>query len=472
MAEAAVETEREATEDREEDTDETGNYPSTSEISSSESCRGSEIESGVATLLSRLKRPTPSDLARKRKQQTNCPPVGRKISKGLAGNDPKSVSGAERVKAFPSEPFSVSSSNKLFCKACREQLSLKKSTIELHIKSVKHIKGKERLLLKEKHQLDIVASLRAYDKEVHPAGETLPDTTRVHRVNVVTVLLKAGIPLSKLDILRDVLEENAYSLSDSSHLRRLIPFILQNEVKKIKGEIAGKKVAIIFDGTTHVCEAFVIVLRYIDRHWVIQQRVCRLMLLAKSITGEECARQLVTAISTEFSISSELLVAAIRDRARVNDVAIRTISVIYNNMMDVKCFSHTLDRVGDKMATPTLDDFIKGWISLFAHSPKARLAWKTQTGLSIPSYSATRWWSKFEVIEQMHNAYGDVSQFLDNSDLPSATTSKLLRIVQDQPTCRKLKLEMAITVDSMKPFVKATYLLEGDGPLAVVAISI
>ena len=35
MAEAAVETEREATEDREEDTDETGNYPSTSEISSS-----------------------------------------------------------------------------------------------------------------------------------------------------------------------------------------------------------------------------------------------------------------------------------------------------------------------------------------------------------------------------------------------------------------------------------------------------
>ena len=127
----------------------------------------------------------------------------------------------------------------------------------------------------------------------------------------------------------------------------------------------------------------------------------------------------MTAISTELSISPELLVAAMRDRARVNDVAMRTISVIYNNMMDVKCFSHTLDRVGDKMTTPILDDFIKGWISLFTHSPKARLAWKTQTGLSILSYSATRWWSKFEVIEQVHNAFGDVSQFLDNSDLPS-----------------------------------------------------
>ena len=64
----------------------------------------------------------------------------------------------------------------------------------------------------------------------------------------------------------------------------------------------------------------------------------------------------MTAISTELSISSELLVAAMRDRTRVNDVAMRTISVIYNNMMDAKCFSHTLDRVGDKMTTPILDE--------------------------------------------------------------------------------------------------------------------
>lgn len=450
--------------------EETGDYPTTSgDISSSDldSSQGSDLDSGVTTLLSRLKRPTASDLARKRKVQTN-PPIGKKTSKGSTAYDPKSVSPAERVKAYPKERLCVSN-NKLFCTACHEQISLKKSTIELHIKSAKHDKGKERLIQKEKRQLDIITSLKAYDKEVHPSGETLPDSTRVHRVNVVTALLKAGVPLSKLDILQDVLEENAYSLSDSSHLRRLIPFILQSELTKIKSEIVGKNVSIIFDGTTHICEAFVIVLRYMDCDWVIQQRVCRLMLPAKSITGKECARQLVTAVSTELSISPELLVAAMRDRARVNDVAMRTISVIYSNMMDVKCFSHTLDRVGEKMTTPILDDFMKGWISLFAHSPKARLAWKTQTGLSVPSYSPTRWWNQFEVIEQVHNAFGDVSQFLDNPDLPVATTSKLLRIVNDQPACRKLKLEMAITVDSMKPFVKATYLMEGDGPLAVVA---
>ena len=53
-----------------EETDETGG-PSTSEFSSSEleSCRGSELDSGdskVATQSTQLKRPTASDLARKR----------------------------------------------------------------------------------------------------------------------------------------------------------------------------------------------------------------------------------------------------------------------------------------------------------------------------------------------------------------------------------------------------------------------
>ena len=60
--------------------------------------------------------------------------------------------------------------------------------------------------------------------------------------------------------------------------------------------------AVIFDGTTHVCEAMVVVLRYVDDDWKIKQLVCRLMLLAKSMTGEEVAHQLIATLSTELSI--------------------------------------------------------------------------------------------------------------------------------------------------------------------------
>ena len=89
--------------------------------------------------------------------------------------------------------------------------------------------------------------------------------------------------------------------------------------------------------------------------------------------------------------------------------------------------------------------------------------------MSIPTYSPTRWWSKFEVIHQLHNTFGDVLVFLRGCDLPPATTGKLLKIVDDEPACRKLKMELSITVDAMHPFVKATYSFEGDGPLALVA---
>ena len=146
----------------------------------------------------------------------------------------------------------------------------------------------------------------------------------------------------------------------------------------------------IFDGTTG-CEAFCCSSALCDSR-LGYQAVCRMMLLAKSLTGEEVARQLITSLSTELSIPQHLVVSAMRNRASVNDVAMRTISVLYNNMMDVGCFSHTLDRVGENMNTQILEEFTKAWISLFSHSLKTRFAWWTQTQLSALSYSAPRWW--------------------------------------------------------------------------------
>lgn len=150
------------------------------------------------------------------------------------------------------------------------------------------------------------------------------------------------------------------------------------------------------------------------------------MLLAKSITGKEVARNLITLLSTELSINPDKIIGAMRDRASVNNVAMRTISVIFSRFMDMPCFSHTIDHVGEHMNTPILDELVKYWISLFSHSPKAHLAWRTQTSLPTRSYSLTRWWSKFEMIHQFHDAFGDVPQFLQSAELPITTTAKLL----------------------------------------------
>ena len=68
------------------------------------------------TLLDRLKSPTLSDLARKRKLASNPanPPKGMKRGKGAVSHEPQSVTPSQRIREFPGENLSVLS-GKLFC---------------------------------------------------------------------------------------------------------------------------------------------------------------------------------------------------------------------------------------------------------------------------------------------------------------------------------------------------------------------
>ena len=52
------------------------------------------------------------------------------------------------------------------------------------------------------------------------------------------------------------------------------------------------------------------------------------------------------------------------DRASANGAAMRTVKVIFPMVVDIGCYSHTLD-VGEKFDLPVLDEFIRLWISLF-----------------------------------------------------------------------------------------------------------
>ena len=106
--------------------------------------------------------------------------------------------------------------------------------------------------------------------------------------------------------------------------------ILQHEISQLKEEIAGKNV-----GTTHVCEAFVMLLCYVNFDWVIKQKVCRMILLAKYVTGEGVARQLITVLPTKLSIAQHLVVSSLCDCATVNDVAMITMKVLYNDVIDI-----------------------------------------------------------------------------------------------------------------------------------------
>ena len=150
----------------------------------------------------------------------------------------------------------------------------------------------------------------------------------------------------------------------------------------------------------------------------------------------------------------------------MNNAAMRTLTVVYPRVLDISCFSHTVDRVGEQFKTPILLEFFAFWIMLFSHSPKAKLLGKEQRGRAIASYSMTRLWSQWEVLEQLLLLFNDVEVVLQrNDDLGAASRQKLLDIIQDHKKASILKIELAAVIDWGKAFVQATYNLEGNRPL-------
>lgn len=441
---------------------------STDSASAQSSSSAMHSQRGVS-LLSVLKPPSASDFSRKRKIAKN-PPVGKKKAKSTnSQSNPKTIKPQQRVTEYPQEPFTVAS-GKLFCQACREELPLKKSSIVYHIKSTKHSEGKKKLQQRRANDSDIAQSLRKYNEDVHGRGETLPEQQQVFRVKVVKTFLQAGVPLSKIKHFRNLFEETGYRLTDKRFLFDLVPFILEEERVRIKHLIKGQFLSVIFDGTSHSGEALAILVRFVNDSWVLQQELLAIQLLSKSLTGEEVAHELIQVLSVSYSIPSDHLIAAMRDRASVNSVAMRTVKIVYPNILDIGCLSHALDRVGEHFSIPTLVEFICNWLSLFSHSIKAKFLWKQQTGKAMASYSATRWWSKWEIFKQIMLQFGDIEPFLNsNPDLGPSSRPKLLAILADQEKLKCLKLELAAVIDWGEVFVKATYNLEGDGPLSFTA---
>ncbi len=121
--------------------------------------------------------------------------------------DPKNVSASDRAKEFNNEMIVVSC-GKLFCSAYREELSLKLSIIKNHVQSSKHADSKSKMGSAKKRERDISDALNLYEKEVNPSGESLPECHKLYCVKVVSTFLRDGVPLAKIEVFRDLLEEN------------------------------------------------------------------------------------------------------------------------------------------------------------------------------------------------------------------------------------------------------------------------
>lgn len=79
----------------------------------------------------------------------------------------------------------------------------------------------------------------------------------------------------------------------------IVLFIFAQEQAHIKEEITGKDLSITFDGTTRLDGAMAVLVRFVDSNWQNQQRQIQFQLVVRGMTGEQVARELITALSMQ-----------------------------------------------------------------------------------------------------------------------------------------------------------------------------
>ena len=268
-----------------------------------------------------LSEPAKASIARERKVQSN--PAEKK--RNIRGTVDPNVSSWDRIKEFKDECLTVMS-GKLRCDACKEFISKKKSSVKKHVASQKHLKSKD-VLKREKTKEQSIKDLLKKNSEAK--GATLPEEMRLHRYELVESLLKAGIPLLKVDNL----EKYGHRLTSRTHLTELIPLVLKKEKDTVKSEIAKNDAfSVIFDWSTRLGEALAIVVRFIDEQWNIQQRLVKLEVLAMSLKAAELAQRLIQCLAIEYSIQPNQIFAAMRDGAAVNEAGLWQIGFFFPNI--------------------------------------------------------------------------------------------------------------------------------------------
>lgn len=354
----------------------------------------------------------------------------------------------------------------VFCRACKKNYPLIKSSLTAHTQCEKHQSAIRKLVEKTDVDAQIKTFLEDYFKE-HPQEATATLSTDVHlyRYRVTEALLGNGIPLNKAYGLRPLLERSGVALTDPSHLASMIPRILEREKNLLKEEIKGQYITFVFDGTTRLGEAVNVVVRFCPSDFnAIQQRLVNFTTLKKHLNGNELGRHLMDVLR-ELHIPYEQVVGSSRDSCATNGAGLRVIKPFLPSMMDVLCYSHMLQGTGSRLQFKSLDTFLTPFITLQTMAIVKSL-WKEIVGTSMKGYSHIRWWSRWELMKDLATAFGSVlDQFVAQliaRDIAEETTKKL-KAVLDSPDQRStLELELAVAMD-LEPLVKATYLLEGDG---------
>ena len=131
---------------------------------------------------------------------------------------------------------------------------------------------------------------------------------------------------------------------------------------------------------------------------------------------------------------------------------------------DIKCCSHMLNRVLNKLPCDLVKKFTNKWGNICARSANLRLEFRGKVGQPPLCFSRVRWASRWECARQIFEHWDSMRNLLETTTCCEKGIRTCLNLFQPN-----LRMELAITVDFGKKITDAIYELEGDGFLALKA---
>lgn len=391
---------------------------------------------------------------------------------GLHKTGQTKVSLEQRLEEFPQQALTISATTRgkiLFCKCCAKELQNIKETIKTHITSERHKSRLQTWLKKNKGDNQILQFLHEYFK-AHPdeKDSTVGEEPQLFRWRVVESCLHAGVPVAKIDTLRDLLERTGNSLSSSTHLGAYIPKIETREFELITSELKEQKLCMIYDGTTRLGECTAVLMRWCSSSFQIEQRLVALRTVKKHMNGDNLGPFLIDIIG-QLGVRSSSIVCTARDSCSTNGKAERNIRPILSKATNMRCISHTLSHTAEHVELPVMKDFMTPWLSLVQHHPSAKSLWRERLGGSMKGFSTIRWFSREELCNELAKNFSLLPDFVDeliHDEIGDAHPKKMAEILRT--SSKTLQLELACNLD-MEPVLKACYTLEGDGLTILLA---
>lgn len=296
------------------------------------------------------------------------------------------------------------------------------------------------------------------------------------------------------------------------------------ELQLLRSEINGRPLRISFDETTIQLVVLCVIVAFVDSKGQMQERVLKLALYNEAPEEKltnQMSDHIIHAIEEVLAVPRYLIKVFTRDGVYLNELCMmklcggkvidpntnREIRMrgIYPDAINIKCMSHTLDNCGaDYTVRGTKFNRIEGQNAkkiynqingLFSSPGKsANIDWSSYAGSTMPSVSQTRWWSREEfweyLVQYLKYDGGDETAWFDEwvklrgSKLRSDKKSIGVHLAKleeyfvpgsvgyDEKFLVTAFIEIAVAVDVTKKVREATYLIEGNGPIAVMIVEI